>query len=529
MEDDTENSPAEKPQNEVHGSDDGNGGTGDTKGNTTNSIKIDEGEGPVDHATGDNKVIEPPFELKDPNSNINPKNDSSVNKLQSNAGDIAFNKENSNESPTKQHASVGTDLIAPQNICDTTELNNNNTKDQTTLTEADFNRTDTVKGSKNSTTQGNEAQNAEENQENWPIEDILTLIDNIESYITQHKILSTRIGRHAWAKLKFNNHTEDDCKYVWSLLYGKLRKFRLLSEVLVDARNYIKFYQNNPGYELDLKITEKRPKKPPSPFTFYVLSEKERQTLASTDKEQFKKTCRDEWNKMSDDSKLVWIGLALLHQEQYEQEMKLYKTIHPQYEDYKAVKLSKKESNILEQATGKPIKPPSNPYLLFSQQLLKSDQIKNIPPRRRITYVASEWQACNEERKRIYKTQHAQLIEEYKKNYEEYLNTVPEDVDYAFETSYGRKRKSSERNSPLPKKRHKSMEPSDFPEAYEAFAKNYSGRQDPATIWRNLAPEMRERYYEHLMLEKVRHITFLQTLTEDLIKSRQNSLWRFST
>lgn len=86
------------------------------------------------------------------------------------------------------------------------------------------------------------------------------------------------------------------------------------------------------------------------------------------------------------------------------EEAKSYKERNPDYEisNVKSI-LTKEEVSVKERAAGKPVKPPSSSYSLYSSQLLKSEEIKSVPAHERMNVIANRWRNCPEEEKQVYR------------------------------------------------------------------------------------------------------------------------------
>lgn len=76
---------------------------------------------------------------------------------------------------------------------------------------------------------------------------------------------------------------------------------------------------------------EKPPKRPENPYRLFIKEEQNREEILEEDKAEFKEVCREKWNQMSDEKKLVWINLAEERHMQYETEMKDFMARHPEY------------------------------------------------------------------------------------------------------------------------------------------------------------------------------------------------------
>lgn len=119
--------------------------------------------------------------------------------------------------------------------------------------------------------------------------------------------------------------------------------------------------------------------------------------------------------------------------------------------------LTKEEKLLKERVAGKPTKPPTSAYSLFSRMLLKSDDIKKIPVKERMNYIALQWKNCTDDERRVYRDQVAHLLEQYKLDYASYLESLPEEKrDEELQKNMGKKRKKGDENEIVLAKKKKS-------------------------------------------------------------------------
>ncbi|KAF5283426.1 hypothetical protein FQA39_LY04802 [Lamprigera yunnana] len=355
----------------------------------------------------------------------------------------------------------------------------------------------------------------------WPQTDLRTLVQKMEQALPENDSLAfqTRVDKLNWDDISFDKYTGDDCKKTWTLIQKRIRRFRVLNELLQDAKEWIskpwtnfyrgpksnrhpdmpkkplsgymlyyvrkkeKFLSQYPGLEmtevskrmaqlyknfptekrekytqlaaaerkvyeekleefyrlhpdeprfsertLHTKAVETGPKKPSAPFAFFYREQlKNFYSESENDRNTFKEQCRDQWKNMSDKRKIVWIDRALEEEDKYQEELKNYIVQNPNFPTtpFKSV-VTKEERAIKERLAGKPIKPPNSAYSLFSQIMLKSDEIKKVDPKGRMKALADQWKSCSEEEKKIYQEHAEQLMAQYKLDFAMYLESLPE-------------------------------------------------------------------------------------------------------
>lgn len=74
----------------------------------------------------------------------------------------------------------------------------------------------------------------------WPFADIHTLIESILKVLPKndHAKYNTAVEKLAWEKIKFDGHSADECKEKWLEVQAKQRRFRTLTEMAHDAKNW---------------------------------------------------------------------------------------------------------------------------------------------------------------------------------------------------------------------------------------------------------------------------------------------------
>jgi upstream-binding transcription factor len=192
-----------------------------------------------------------------------------------------------------------------------------------------------------------------------------------------------------------------------------------------------------------------------------------------------------------------------------------------------------------ERALGKPVKPPNSAYALYSRVMLQSEGIKTVHPKDRMNYIAGKWKNCPEEEQNVYRDQVIRLLEQYKQDYQTYLDSLPEEERRKLVTQSKRKgRKSGRASGRKPRKRKtpkkpqptklKFTEPEQPPiSACKYFATLYKGESDPVQAWKALNTEEKRKYEEELVKKKQAYIVefekFLKSLSKEELEAFSRS------
>uniref|UniRef100_A0AAR2IPA1 HMG box domain-containing protein n=1 Tax=Pygocentrus nattereri TaxID=42514 RepID=A0AAR2IPA1_PYGNA len=106
----------------------------------------------------------------------------------------------------------------------------------------------------------------------WAQDDLMKLLDGMkvnlpEKDLTKYKTSEAHMD---WEKVAFNTYSGDMCKQKWLELSKEIRKFRTLTELIVDAQDYIK----NPYKGKKLKKHPDFPKKPLTPYFRFFMEKR---------------------------------------------------------------------------------------------------------------------------------------------------------------------------------------------------------------------------------------------------------------
>ncbi|XP_015792052.1 nucleolar transcription factor 1-A [Tetranychus urticae] len=363
----------------------------------------------------------------------------------------------------------------------------------------------------------------------WPSEDIQLLIENIHKCLPKNDTAkySTTAKKLSWDDIKFKDYSADECKSQWDLVLTRIRRYRTLSEVLGDARDWAKNPYNNASLNKKTRHPD-LPKKPLTPFLRYFTEKRERfakknpnstsvvdmakalaaqyRDLSEKKKakyktafdreyeeykrkmEEFKKLhpeieinphnkkeptqaypgpvrpktpfqifCRKKtaekidskevedgefskkdnleqmrkaWHDLSDKKRLKWIKKSLADEKRYIEELSEFKKANPDYEPPVIKVLNKMEKDLKQRYDGKPERPPSSGYALFSKVELKG--IKDCPAKEKMTLIAHKWKELSQDEKNRYNQEACKKQREYSDKMETYLASLPEDEKEQF-------------------------------------------------------------------------------------------------
>ncbi|KAK9977460.1 hypothetical protein ABG768_019273 [Culter alburnus] len=106
----------------------------------------------------------------------------------------------------------------------------------------------------------------------WEQEDLLKLLDAMKTNLPDKDLskYKTSESHLDWEKIAFNTYSAEMCKQKWLEVSREIRKFRTLSELIVDAQDYVK----NPYKGKKLKKHPDFPKKPLTPYFRFFMEKR---------------------------------------------------------------------------------------------------------------------------------------------------------------------------------------------------------------------------------------------------------------
>ncbi|KAK1564809.1 hypothetical protein Q3G72_012127 [Acer saccharum] len=226
---------------------------------------------------------------------------------------------------------------------------------------------------------------------------------------------------------------------------------------------YLQFMQEAENDNKKKTKKEKDPLKPKQPMSsFFIFSNERRAALLAENKNvlEVAKINGEEWKNMTEKQKAPYEEMAKKNKEKYNQEMEAYKQmkdeeamglkkeeeelmkLHKQ-EAFQLLKKKEKTDNIIKknkekrqkkkQQTVDPNKPkkPAGSYFLFSKEARKA-LLEERPGTSNSTITAMisvKWKELSEEEKQAWNAKAAEAMEAYKKELEEYNNSIAAATD----------------------------------------------------------------------------------------------------
>jgi len=376
-----------------------------------------------------------------------------------------------------------------------------------------------------------------------PTEDLHILLNKIELQLPKddHVKYDSRARKLDWEQIRFKEHTAEECRKYWEHIQARIRRFRILAEMIPDARiwllhpwtNFYKSKDHNRHPEMPKKplsmymlyyserreaiqkenpvlsmpevakicsdeyqkLPEKKkakfklrcdlmrkeydtrlerfykeyplqrpvkaektksnhnrvshvvrtaeperpvillpgaPQKSGKPFDLYFQQLLEQEPGTGTERSVLLEKARQDWREMKVKKKAKWIRKAMKDYREYEEKVVDFKSKHPEFNP-PCIKsfLTQEEQKILDKHMGRPEKPPSSAYSLFSKEMLNTEFIKQFPSKERMSHISEAWRKVTDSDKEAYQHQVNEAMSKYKTEYNDWFESLTQEEQKA--------------------------------------------------------------------------------------------------
>ncbi|XP_047012601.1 upstream binding transcription factor, like isoform X9 [Ictalurus punctatus] len=164
----------------------------------------------------------------------------------------------------------------------------------------------------------------------WSKEDCLTLLERIRSLLPDGDTLKykTTESHFDWDKVGFGNFTGVMCKQKWQKVSTEVRKYRTMTELIVDAMEYVK----NPYKGKKLKTHPDFPKKPLTPYFRFFMEKRAKYAKIHPEMSNLDltKILSKKYKELPEKKKLKYIQEFQREKESFEKNMARFKEDHPE-------------------------------------------------------------------------------------------------------------------------------------------------------------------------------------------------------
>uniref|UniRef100_A0A671NNU5 Nucleolar transcription factor 1-B-like n=1 Tax=Sinocyclocheilus anshuiensis TaxID=1608454 RepID=A0A671NNU5_9TELE len=163
----------------------------------------------------------------------------------------------------------------------------------------------------------------------WSKEDCLTLLERIRSLLHDGDTMKykTTESHFDWEKVGFGGFTGDMCKQKWQKVSTEVRKYRTMTELIVDAIEYVK----NPYKGKKLKTHPDFPKKPLTPYFRFFMEKRAKYAKIHPEMSNLDltKILSKKYKELPEKKKLKYIQEFQREKEAFEKNMARFKEDHP--------------------------------------------------------------------------------------------------------------------------------------------------------------------------------------------------------
>ncbi|XP_078465022.1 nucleolar transcription factor 1-like isoform X1 [Lampetra fluviatilis] len=163
----------------------------------------------------------------------------------------------------------------------------------------------------------------------WSKQDLFMLLERMKSVIPENDSMKFKTTEQHldWEKVKFSNFTGDMCKEKWLKLSSEIRKFRTLTELLVDAKEHVK----NPYKGKKIKSHPDFPKKPLTPYFRFFMAKRAKYAKMHPDLTNLDltKILSTKYKEMTEKKKLKYMEDYQRDKEEFDKAMAKFREQHP--------------------------------------------------------------------------------------------------------------------------------------------------------------------------------------------------------
>lgn len=266
----------------------------------------------------------------------------------------------------------------------------------------------------------------EDEQPQWPQTDLNELFNRIDALIPANDTLcfTTRAERIDWEEVAFKNYSPAECKSVWSEVQKKIRKYRLLKEVIADARLWVrKPWTNFYGASKHNQHPD-MPRRPLTQYMVYYLEKKDKVAAQHPDLDMtnLSKVIARMYKGLPEHKKEKYVRKAAELREEYVEKLRVFYEKHPEYKD--TVKRGPKEIRSQSQF---PLKKPLTPVQMFvADRLEKMKDDPNFDKTAVTENAKQQWKSLSDKKKVVWINWSLEKESKYLESLKLYMAEHPE-------------------------------------------------------------------------------------------------------
>ncbi|KRT81653.1 hypothetical protein AMK59_5477 [Oryctes borbonicus] len=373
----------------------------------------------------------------------------------------------------------------------------------------------------------------------WPEKDLSELFKRMESAIPEKDTLaySTRVEKINWDNIAFKNYTGEECKATWQLVQKRLRRFRLLNELLQDAKEWTRkpwtnFYGGQKTvsnstliYPVFIVKFQKRhpdmPRRPLSTYMLFYLHKKDKIIVENPGLEmtEISKIITQMYKALSPAKREKYMKEAAEKRRTYEIELEEFYRQHPEFS-------RNMEKTIQQKQTVEPgPKKPNTPFGLFYESQFKLlDPNVSIDKHSIKEQIKEQWKNMSDKKKVVWINWAAEAEAKYQDELKNYISQNPDFVPVTVKPVLTKEEKMlKERMAGKPMKPPNS--------AYSLFSRMMLQSEEIKEVnpkdrmmyiaekWKNCTEDERKEYSERILhlreQYKLDFASYLESLPEE--------------
>ncbi|XP_041103551.1 nucleolar transcription factor 1-like isoform X2 [Polyodon spathula] len=250
--------------------------------------------------------------------------------------------------------------------------------------------------------------------EEWSKEDCLILLDRIRTLLPDVDAMKykTTESHFDWEKVCFGPFTGDMCKQKWQKVSTEVRKYRTMTELLIDAMEYVK----NPYKGKKLKTHPDFPKKPLTPYFRFFMEKRAKYAKIHPEMSNLDltKILSKKYKELPEKKKLKYIQDFQREKESFEKNMARFK------ENYPDLIEERKKSDV-------PEKPKTPQQLWYNHE--KKTYLKlhpDVSPKELKDALRRQWSQLSDKKRLKWISKALELQKDFETTMREYHEAHPE-------------------------------------------------------------------------------------------------------
>ncbi|CAN7999059.1 unnamed protein product, partial [Ixodes hexagonus] len=265
----------------------------------------------------------------------------------------------------------------------------------------------------------------------WSLEDLGHLVANLATCLPPNDLVkyNTMVEKLDWERVRFGAYSATDCKEKWLQVMQKLRRYRTLTDLVIDARDWLK--QPWPAGNSSAAGSRRPkhpdlPKKPMTPYFRFYHEKREKYSRENPDLSmtELAKLISKKFQELSDKKKQKYKDGYDKDNEIYKAEMSKFKKAHPEV-------FADPPGKHPQAANSTPCPPdtvpekPQTPVQLFTLDRLKKPDFSRLDKKEAHELIRKQWAALSDGKRLKWIRKALQDQQRYEMEVAEYSQAYP--------------------------------------------------------------------------------------------------------